>query len=149
MCVVPVNVFHSLWINNKMSWTELNPLEMEYISVTIWISNTWILDSMGVRYSNVKITWLCRTFWTRDIIFSVRFSDHHLNTRPFDNRTQIYHLNTRHMVTVFGKKRFWSTIFFFFHILSISYCAFLINIWSELKLKLKLNGTVDPLIIAN
>ena len=26
--------------------------------------------------------------------FSVRFSDHHLNTGPFDNPTQIYHLNT-------------------------------------------------------
>ena len=27
--------------------------------------------------------------------FSVRFSDHHSNTRPFDNQTQIYHLNIR------------------------------------------------------
>ena len=27
--------------------------------------------------------------------FSVRFSDHHLNTKPFDNQTQIYHLNTK------------------------------------------------------
>ena len=27
--------------------------------------------------------------------FSVRFSDHHLNTRPFENPTHIYHLSTR------------------------------------------------------
>ena len=29
------------------------------------------------------------------LAFSVRFSDHHFNTRPFDKRTQIYHLNNR------------------------------------------------------
>ena len=27
-------------------------------------------------------------------VFSVLFSNHHSNTRPIDNRTQIYHLNT-------------------------------------------------------
>ena len=27
--------------------------------------------------------------------FTVRFSDHHLNTKPIDNGTQIYHPNTR------------------------------------------------------
>ena len=63
------------------------------------ITNTWIPDSMGVRYSNGN-KWLggpfkYRTFWTINRLFSVRFSDHHLNTWPFDNRTQMYHLNTR------------------------------------------------------
>ena len=29
------------------------------------------------------------------LAFSVQFSDHHLNTRPFDNRTKIYYPNTR------------------------------------------------------
>ena len=37
----------------------------------------------------------CRTFRTVNRLFSVRFSDHHSNTWPFDNRTQILHLNTR------------------------------------------------------
>ena len=60
----------------------------------------WIQDSMGVWYSNGKVTWLggpfkYRTFWTINTLFSVRFSDHLLNTRPFENRTQIYHSNTR------------------------------------------------------
>ena len=69
-------------------------------TVTIWILNTWIPDSMGVWYSKGKVTWLgeafkYRTFWTINRLFSVRFSDHYSNTRLFDNRTQIYHLNTR------------------------------------------------------
>ena len=34
-------------------------------------------------------------FGSRSGFFSVCFSDHHLNTGPFDNRTQINHLNTR------------------------------------------------------
>ena len=34
-------------------------------------------------------------FWTINILFSVQFSDCHSNTGPFDNRTQIYLLNTR------------------------------------------------------
>ena len=55
---------------------------------------------MGVHYSNVKVMWLgrpfkYRTFWTINRLFSVRFFDHHSNTGPFNNRTQIYHLNTR------------------------------------------------------
>ena len=44
------------------------------------------------------MTW--RTIQIQDILdhkqaFSVWFSDHHLNTGQFDNRTQICHLNTR------------------------------------------------------
>ena len=27
-----------------------------------------------------------RAFWTINRVFSVRFSDHHLNARPFDNQ---------------------------------------------------------------
>ena len=43
------------------------------------------------------VTW--RTIRIPDILdhklfFPLRFSDHHSNTRPFDNRTQIYHWNT-------------------------------------------------------
>ena len=58
-------------------------------TVTIWILNTWIPDWM----------WLggpfeYQTFWTINRQFSVCFSDHYSNTRPFDNQTQIYHLNT-------------------------------------------------------
>ena len=33
--------------------------------------------------------------WDHEQAFSVQFSGHHLNTRPFDNQTQIYHSNTR------------------------------------------------------
>ena len=33
--------------------------------------------------------------WTINRLFSVQFSVHHLNTGPFDNRTQIHHLNLR------------------------------------------------------
>ena len=55
---------------------------------------------MFVQYSNGKVTWISqpfeyRTLWTINRLLSVRFSDHHSNTWPFDNRTQIYHLNTR------------------------------------------------------
>ena len=44
------------------------------------------------------MTWL--TIWIPDTLdhnlaFSVRFSNHHLNTGAFDNWTQIYLLNTR------------------------------------------------------
>ena len=63
--------------------------------------NTWIPDSSEYR-----------TVWVSGIhmvscdladhlntghkqAFSVRFSDHHWNSGPFDNQTQIYHLNTR------------------------------------------------------
>ena len=60
----------------------------------------WILDSMGVRYSNGKVMWLGgpfenRTFWTINGLFSVRCSGYYSNTRPFDKHTQIYHSNTR------------------------------------------------------
>ena len=59
---------------------------------------SWILDSMGVQYSNDKVQWLGRQI--SDVLdhkqaFSVWFSDHHLITGPFDNRTKIYHSNTR------------------------------------------------------
>ena len=55
---------------------------------------------MGVGYSNCKVTGYggpleYRTFWTIIRLFSVQFSDHHSTTGPFDNRTQIYHSNTR------------------------------------------------------
>ena len=60
----------------------------------------WIPDSMVVQYSNCKVTWLGQpfeyhTFWTTNRLFSVRFSNHHLNTGPFDNRKHLYHWNTR------------------------------------------------------
>ena len=46
------------------------------------------------------VTWPCRPFGyqiflTTNKAFSVRYSDHHLNTRPFGNQTQIYHLKTK------------------------------------------------------
>ena len=55
---------------------------------------------MGVRYSKSKVMWpgglfKYQKFWTINILFSVQFSDCHSNTGPFDNRTQIYLLNTR------------------------------------------------------
>ena len=45
------------------------------------------------------VTWFGRpfeyqTFWTINRLLLVWFWDHHLNTKPFDNQTQIYHLNT-------------------------------------------------------
>ena len=50
---------------------------------------------MDVRYSNGKVTRLDgpfknRIFWTINRLFSVRVSDHHLNTELFDNRTKDY-----------------------------------------------------------
>ena len=66
--------------------------------VTIWIPDTWIPNSMGIQYSNGIVTYLADHSNTRhlghDRFFPVRFSVHHLNTRPFDNQTHIYHLNT-------------------------------------------------------
>ena len=55
---------------------------------------------MGVQYSNGIVTWPGRpfkywTFWTINKLFPVQFSDHHLNTGPFDNQAHIYHLITR------------------------------------------------------
>ena len=55
---------------------------------------------MRVRYSNSKVIWLgepfkYQTFWTISRLFSGWFSDHRYNTGPFDNRTQIYHLNSK------------------------------------------------------
>ena len=35
------------------------------------------------------------TILDHKLAFSDRFSNHHQNTEPFDNRTQIYHLNTK------------------------------------------------------
>ena len=73
-----------------------NHLNTEHLSTGFF----WILDSMAVRYSNCNVMWLgrqfeYRTFWTINRIFSVRFSDHHSSTGPFDNWTQIYLMNTR------------------------------------------------------
>ena len=43
------------------SKSNVNPRSMFWSStVTIWIPNTWILDSMGSRYSNGKVKWLGR-----------------------------------------------------------------------------------------
>ena len=54
---------------------------------------------MGVRYSNGKshdfADFLNTGILNHKLDFLVRFSDRHLNTGPFDNQTQIYHLNTR------------------------------------------------------
>ena len=46
------------------------------------------------------VMWPCRPFEYRIFLttnraFSVQYSDHHLNTRPFGNQTQIYHLKTK------------------------------------------------------
>ena len=104
------NFLKQSWPTNQLEWpsTLTWPLSttnwfskvQRVTTVTIWIPNTRIPDSMGVRYSNGKVTWLggpfkYQTFWTINRLFSVRFSDHHLNTGPFDNWTLIYHLNTR------------------------------------------------------
>ena len=69
-----------------------NHLNTEYLN-TVFI---WIPDNMGVRYSTEKVMWLSRPFEYQTIkrLYSVRFSDHHSNTGPFDNRTYIYLSNT-------------------------------------------------------
>ena len=64
--------------------------EFEWLLYTVTI---WIPDTMGVWYSN-GWSFEYRTFWTINRLFSFQFSDCHLTTKPFDNRTQIYHLNT-------------------------------------------------------
>ena len=93
LVLVTINLTNKLWIfPNKNGFHD--------ITVTIWIPNTSKLDSMGVRYSNGKVTWLVepfeyQTFWKINRPFSVHFSDHHFNDGLFDNWTQIYHLNTR------------------------------------------------------
>ena len=101
--VVPFPIF--LAAPHVVVWpfTELNlffiySFHMNTRHLNTWF--TWILDAIGVRYSNGKVMWLggpfeYRTFWTINKLFSVRFLHLHLNTRPFDNRTQIYQLNTR------------------------------------------------------
>ena len=63
-----------------------------------WIHLNTILYGCSVFKWKSHTTW--RTIQIQDIsdhnqAFSVRFSDHHLNTGPFDNPTHIYHLNTR------------------------------------------------------
>ena len=71
-----------------------------YFEWLLYTVTIWIPDTMGVWYSNGKVMWLgwsfeYRTFWTINRLFSFQFSDCHLTTKPFDNWTQIYHLNTR------------------------------------------------------
>ena len=96
----PFMVYISVIIaHNKLNFLHLyysNHLNTEHLNTRF----IWIPDSMGVQYSNGKVIWLGRPFeyrtcWTVTRLFSVRFSDHHSNSGPFDNWTQIHHLNTR------------------------------------------------------
>ena len=74
-------------------------------TVTIWIPNTWLSDSSEYwtewlsGFQMVKSHDLADHLNTRHFgpwtDFLSLFSDHHSNTGPFDNQTQIYHLNTR------------------------------------------------------
>ena len=55
---------------------------------------------MEVQYSNGKWPFENRTFWTINRLFQSGFQTtsqipDHMTTRPFDNRTLIYHSNTR------------------------------------------------------
>ena len=60
----------------------------------IWIP--YILDHKQAFFSpDFGPPFEYRTFWTINRLFSVQFLDHHLNTEPFDNWTQIYHFDTR------------------------------------------------------
>ena len=62
-----------------------------HFTVTIWIPNTWMPDSMGVQYSNGKVMWLggpfeYRTIWTTNRLFQSGFQTtiwipDYLNTR--------------------------------------------------------------------
>ena len=54
-----------------------------------------LLSLLVVRQVSQSNTLKYRIFWTINRLFSVWFSHHYLNIRPFDNWTQIYHLNTR------------------------------------------------------
>ena len=77
------------------------PRDNDCYTVTIWIPNTWIPHSS--EYPTVWVSGIQMVkshdftdhLNTINRLFSVRFSDHHSNTGPFDNPTQIYHLNTR------------------------------------------------------
>ena len=81
-----------------------------FSTVTIWIPNTWILDSS--EYQTVWVSGIDMVqsrdladhsntgFWTLNRLFQSGFQTticipDHLHTRPFDNPTQIYHLYTR------------------------------------------------------
>ena len=55
----------------------------EYRTYLIHLNEVWVSSSQIPNILNHKQA------------FSVRISDHHSNTEPFDNRTQIYHLNTK------------------------------------------------------
>ena len=77
--------------------------QLDY-TATICITNAWnpnivLFGHFFVQFSNGLITWLGgplknQTFLTKNTHF-VRFSDHHLKTRPFDIRTHLKHPNTR------------------------------------------------------
>ena len=65
------------------------------ITVTLWLPDTWITNSICFQYSNGKVTWRdladhlnTGRFRPKTDFFSP-VSDHHMNTRPF-SRTQIY-----------------------------------------------------------
>ena len=82
--------------NRTIGMSDLSGIQM----FTVHWEFIWILDSMGVWYSNGKVKWLggpfkYRTFGTINRLFSVWFSDHHSNTGPFDCQAQIYHFCTR------------------------------------------------------
>ena len=61
-------------------------LHIFYSTVTPWIP-----ESMGVMYSN-EDQWITDSLDHKQV-FSVGFLDHLLNSGPFENQTQIYHLN--------------------------------------------------------
>ena len=71
------------------------------VTVTMRLPDTWITNSIGVRYSNGKVTWRDLAdhlntwcFGPKTDFFSL-VSNHHMNTRPSNNRTQIYYSNNR------------------------------------------------------
>ena len=80
------NFLRSKWGSSRQ-WLGAIALKVcETCTLTIWIGNTWIPDSMGVPYSNGKVTWLgqpfkYRTFWNIKRLFLSNFHP------PFKCRT--------------------------------------------------------------
>ena len=58
-------------------WQNMNKINILFDCLRIWLQ---VISLLGVPFEYM-------TFWTINRLFSVHFSDHHLNTGPFDNRT--------------------------------------------------------------
>ena len=92
---------HCKW--EVFTLTTFNGLYTRTLLLSEYLTLEYQIHLNTGQYGCLAFKWLshvtCRTIQILDILdheqaFFILFSDHHLNSRPFDNETQIYNLNT-------------------------------------------------------